>query len=141
MPDLGELKAATSRADLARLLGFKPAALAFILFKLPAASKYTTFDIAKRNGGPRTIKAPSRQLKLLQRRLSDLLQDCVGQINLSKGRKDRSAHGFKRRKSIVTNAQQHRHRRWTLNIDLENFFQTIHFGRVRGFFINNATSP
>lgn len=138
MPGLSELKAATSRSDLAKVLGFKPAALAFILFKLPAASKYTTLKIAKRNGGTRTIKAPSKQLKLLQRRLSDLLQDCVDEINKAKGRKDRSAHGFRRGKSIVTNARQHRHRRWTFNIDLENFFPTIHFGRVRGFFINNT---
>jgi RNA-directed DNA polymerase len=138
MPVLTYLKTATTRAELAELLGFKPASLAYILFKLPAASKYTTFDIAKRNGGTRTIKAPAKSLKLLQRRLSDLLQDCVDEINLTTKRKDRAAHGFKRKRSIVTNARQHRHRRWTFNIDLEKFFPSINFGRVRGFFIKNT---
>jgi hypothetical protein len=110
MPALDALKAAKSRADLAELLKFKPSALSFILFKLRSAAKYQTFDIAKRNGGFRTIKAPRQGLKLLQRRLSDLLQDCVDEINEATKRKDRSAHGFKRRKSIVTNARRHRHR-------------------------------
>lgn len=134
---LGQLKASTTRAELANLLGFTPASLAYILFKLPSTSKYTTFEIAKRSGGTRTIKAPTKGLKLLQRRLSGLLQDCVDEINLATKRKDRSAHGFKRKKSIITNARQHRHRRWTFNIDLEDFFPSIHFGRVRGFFLKN----
>ena len=138
MPVLAQLKTATTRAELAKLLGFKSSSLAFILFKIPPASKYTTFDIAKRNGGTRTIKAPAKSLKLLQRRLSDLLQDCVDEINLTTKRKDRAAHGFKRKRSIVTNARQHRHRRWTFNIDLENFFPSINFGRVRGFFVKNT---
>lgn len=136
-PSLASLRAATNRVDLAALLGFKPAALAYILFKLPPAAKYTTFTIAKRNGGTRTIKAPAPNLKLLQRKLSDLLLDCVDEINATTGRKDQSAHGFKRNRSIRTNAIKHRHRRWTFNIDLEAFFPTINFGRVRGFFIKN----
>jgi RNA-directed DNA polymerase len=137
MPVIDDLKVAKSRADLAALLKFKPAALTFILFKLPQASKYQTFDIAKRHGGVRTIKAPIQRLKLLQRRLSDLLQNCVDEINATTKRKDRSAHGFKRGKSIVSNARQHRHRRWVFNLDLEDFFPSIHFGRVLGFFLKN----
>jgi RNA-directed DNA polymerase len=134
---LASLQAITNRAQLATLLGFKPASLAYILFKLPPSAKYTTFTIAKRNGGVRIIQAPVPSLKLLQRKLSDLLLDCVDEINAATGRKDRAAHGFKRGRSIRTNAVKHRHRRWAFNIDLENFFPTIHFGRVRGFFISN----
>ena len=52
-------------------------------------------------------------------------------------RKDRAAHGFKRGRSIITNAQQHRHRRWVFNFDLEDFFPSINFGRVRCFFLKN----
>lgn len=134
---LPSLQAITNRAELATLLGFKPASLAYILFKIPPSAKYTTFTIAKRNGGVRTIQAPVPSLKLLQRRLSDLLLDCVDEMNAATGRKDQAAHGFKRGRSIRTNAIKHRHRRWAFNIDLENFFPTIHFGRVRGFFISN----
>src|SRR5205085_12448911 len=30
-----------------------------------------------------------------------------------------------------------RHRRWVFNLDLEEFFPSINFGRVRGFFLKN----
>src|SRR5437868_1095338 len=137
MSRLASLKAATSLSDVAKLLAFKPKAVSYILYKQPAATKYRTFQIPKRNGGERTIKAPDEALKLLQRRLSELLQDCVDEINTVKQRKDRTAHGFKRKRSIITNARQHRHRRWVFNVDLEDFFPSINFGRVRGFFLKN----
>lgn len=137
MSRLVGLKAAASLSDVANLLGYKPKAVSFILYKLPADQKYTTFTIPKRNGGQRTIKAPVDKLKGLQRKLADLLQDCIDEINAAKNLKDRTAHGFKRKRSIITNARQHRHRRWVFNIDLEDFFPSINFGRVRGFFIKN----
>lgn len=137
MSRLATLKAATSLSDVAKLLGFKPKAVSYILYKQPAATKYKIFQIPKRNGGQRTIKAPIDALKLLQHRLSDLLQDCVDEINTAKQRKDRTAHGFKRKLSIITNARQHRHRRWVFNLDLEDFFPSINFGRVRGFLLKN----
>lgn len=137
MSRLDGLKQAASLSDLAVLLGFKAEAVSFILYKLPVASKYTTFQIPKRTGGHRTIDAPCSRLKLLQQRLSDLLQDCLEDINGVQFRKDTIAHGFKRRRSIITNAKQHRHKRWIFNLDLENFFPSINFGRVRGFLIRN----
>src|SRR5437016_3294230 len=137
MSRLAGLKAATSLSDVARLLDFKPKAVAYILYKEPAATKYKSFQIPKRNGGQRTIKAPIESLKLLQRRLSDLLQDCVDEIDAAKSRHDLTAHGFKRNRSIITNARRHRRRRWVFNLDLEDFFPSINFGRVRGFLIKN----
>ncbi len=137
MSKLVQLKAASSLSDLARLLDYKPKALSYILYKIPPSTKYTTFQIPKRNGGQRTINAPVDRLKVLQRNLSVLLQDCVDEINVSRNRKDRTAHGFKRGHSIITNARRHRHRRWVFNLDLEDFFPSINFGRVRGFLIKN----
>lgn len=134
---LASLKAATSLSDVAKLLDFKPKAVSFILYKQPAATKYTTFQVPKKSGGHRTIKAPIESLKLLQRRVSDLLLDCADEINAARQLKDRTAHGFKRKRSIITNARQHRHRRWVFNLDLEEFFPSINFGRVRGFFLKN----
>jgi hypothetical protein len=61
----------------------------------------------------------------------------LDEINSIHKRKDRVAHGFKRGRSIITNAQQHRHRRWVFNLDLKDFFPSINFGRVRGFFLKN----
>lgn len=137
MSRLATLKTATSLSDVAKLLDFKPKAVSYILYKQPEATKYKIFQIPKRNGGQRTIKAPIDALKLLQHRLSDLLQDCVDEINTANLRKDRTAHGFKRKRSIITNARQHRHRRWVFNLDLEDFFPSINFGRVRGFLLKN----
>jgi RNA-directed DNA polymerase len=134
---LATLKAAKSLGDLAGILGFKPKAVSFILYKQPAAAKYQTFQIPKRRGGQRTISAPIDALKVLQRKLAELLQNCVDEINDKTKRKDRIAHGFKRGRSIITNARQHRHRRWVFNLDLEDFFPSINFGRVRGFLIKN----
>jgi retron-type reverse transcriptase len=137
MSRLASLQSAVTRTDVARLVLFKPSALAYILYKKPAAQKYRTFDIPKRKGGTRVIKAPSDDLKLVQQRLSELLQDCVDEINSAKNIKDKIAHGFKRKRSIITNARQHRKRRWVFNIDLEDFFPSINFGRVRGFFMQD----
>jgi RNA-directed DNA polymerase len=137
MSKLNFLKAAVTLSDLATLLEFQPAKLSYIAFKLPTATKYKTFEIPKRNGKTRTIQAPIDSLKAVQQKLSMLLQDCVEEINKTTGRKDRVAHGFKRGKSIITNAREHRNRRYVFNIDLEDFFPSINFGRVRGYFVRD----
>ncbi len=137
MSHLASLKSAKSLADVAQLVGFRAAALSYILYKIPVERRYFKFEIAKRAGGTRKISAPAPQLKLVQRRLADLLQNCADEINHISGFSDSIAHGFKRKKSIVTNAKRHRRRRYVLNIDLRDFFPSINFGRVRGFFIKD----
>ncbi len=47
------------------------------------------------------------------------------------------SHAFHKKRSTYTNAQRHKKRKWILNIDLKDFFPSINFGRVRGFFIKN----
>lgn len=137
MSRLDSLKSITTRAEMAALLQFKPASLAYVLFKQPDAAKYRTFEVPKRSGGKRTIHAPIDALKLIQRKLSVLLQDCLDEINTAKNLQNRVSHGFTRKRSIVTNARRHRNRRYVFNLDLEDFFPSIHFGRVRGFFIKD----
>ncbi len=137
MSRLSSLKSITTRAEVAALLQFKAAFLAYILFKQPDAAKYKTFEVPKRSGGKRTIHAPIDALKLMQKKLSVLLQDCVDEINSAKNLNDRVSHGFTRKRSIITNARLHRNRRYVFNLDLEDFFPSIHFGRVRGFFIKD----
>src|SRR6266571_406211 len=138
MSQLTLLRGASTLGQVATLLQFQPKALAYILYKKPPLTKYTSFDIPKRGGGVREINAPSPELLLLQRRLSDLLQNCIEEINQSRKWKDDLAHGFKRHHLIITNAVKHQKRRYVFNIDLQDFFQTINFGRVRGFFIKYA---
>lgn len=126
---LAKLKAVNSISELADLLKYKASALAFLLHKLPAQQKYSTFSIPKKSGGVRTIQAPEERLKLLQRRVANLLNDCLVEIE-----KDlpSPAHGFKPDRSIFTNAAAHLGRRYVFNVDLEDFFPSIHFGRVFG---------
>lgn len=118
------------------MLGYKPSAISFILYQMPAASKYTKFEIPKKSGGKREIHAPMEPLKSLQRRLANILYACVDQIDADNNLGSLS-HGFRRGHSIVSNARPHHRRRYVLNLDLKDFFPTFNFGRVRGFFIKN----
>jgi len=104
---------------------------------MPVSFRYHSFEILKRGGGSRQIRTPFPDLMLLQRRVSDLLQNCVAEINQAHNRKDQLAHGFKRGRSIITNGTKHTRRRYVLNIDLQDFFPSINFGRVRGFFLKD----
>ncbi len=99
--------------------------------------KYKTFTVPKKSGGVRTISAPCPELKLLQRRLSDGLQSCWDEINTDKKMTKPISHGFRKGASIFTNASVHRGRRFVFNVDIKDFFDTINFGRVYGFFIKN----
>lgn len=143
MSALKKLHSAKTIADVADILGFKKKSLAFILYVQADSLKYKEFDIPKRSGGLRRIAAPQDRLKLLQRRLADLLQDCLDEIDNNTPLKsnasdfDQISHGFRRRLSILTNARKHRNRRYVFNIDLADFFGSINFGRVRGFFIKD----
>jgi len=137
MSKIEKLKSATTLHDVAHILGFQPKSLAYILYKKSDADKYQHFEIPKRSGGSRLISAPYPDLMNLQRRLSDLLQDCIVEINGTRKIESALSHGFRRKHSIITNAANHRNRRYVFNIDLENFFGAINFGRVRGFFITN----
>lgn len=136
-PKITSLRNAVDLAGLAGLLGYSPKTLAYILYKIPTTAKYKTFSISKRSGGVRTISAPCDRLMQLQRALAELLYDCYDEIVEDQGASRAVSHGFRRRLSIVTNALQHRTRSNVLNLDLENFFGSINFGRVRGFFIHS----
>jgi RNA-directed DNA polymerase len=142
MSQLQALKAATTLTDVAHLLDIKPGMLSYVLYKMPKVALYSTFTIPKRLGGTREISAPSRELKLIQHRLALLLERCQAEINASLGHtedasKSGIAHGFKKNHSILTNARPHVARRRVFNVDLHDFFGSINFGRVRGFFIAN----
>lgn len=134
---LQKLRSAKTLGDVASILGFTASSLAFILYKMPPAEKYKSFDIPKRSGGLRRINAPVPQLRLLQRRLANVLYICLDEIEKSGTGRRSFAHGFERKRSIVTNASVHKNRRYVLNLDLEEFFPSFNFGRVRGFFIKD----
>lgn len=85
--------------------------------------KYINFEIPKKTGGKRTITAPDKFLKKVQRRINLLLTLFF--------EPKPAAHGFLENRSIVTNAQIHVGKKYVLNVDLKDFFPSIHFGRIK----------
>ena len=88
---------------------------------------YYRFDIPKKSGGTRHIAAPKTQLKAAQRQILEQILQKVEVSDLS--------HGFIKSRSVLTSAKTHNTSPDLLiNIDLENFFPTITFERVRGVY-------
>ena len=139
MSYLDLLKSATDLGDIAAWLGYSPKGLAYILYKQDDGSKYHTFEVPKRNGGTRTIEAPNEHLKQVQARLAERLLSIDGTVAKAQGKKKTVSHAYVNNRSTITNAKKHTNRRFVFNVDLENFFGAINFGRVRGYFISNAT--
>ncbi|MES1191105.1 MAG: reverse transcriptase domain-containing protein, partial [Steroidobacter sp.] len=110
--------------DLAAAMGLSKTQIVYWAFLAPNDQLYTEFDIQKRAGGIRRIKAPLPPLKEIQRRLAVLLSDMYEPRH--------SVHGFVRARNILTNAMPHASRRFVLNVDIKDFFPSINFGRVRG---------
>lgn len=169
MTKLSILKTITTKPEFAKLLGINSSFLTRNLYMISSKNQYHQFDIPKKTGGFRTINAPSPELKSIQKHLSDLLLDCVDEINKNKfpnsllakprlksngepeyvakilkikvpsteSKQPSLSHGFVRHRSIITNAMMHLGKKNVLNIDLESFFDSFNFGRVRGFFIKN----
>ncbi|CAK8714446.1 RNA-directed DNA polymerase [Candidatus Electrothrix aarhusensis] len=82
----------------------------------------------KKRGGKRKLLIPSSELKFVQQRLLQVLQVVY--------QPKRSVRGFTFGECIVSNARDHVGKRYVLNVDLKDFFPSIHFGRVRGMFMN-----
>jgi len=87
---------------------------------------YRSFEIAKKSGKKRIIDAPNFQLKKIQGSLALILSSqyelYIDSI---------VAHGFRKGKSIISNASPHISKKYVLNVDIKDFFPTIHFGRVK----------
>ncbi|WP_203414447.1 reverse transcriptase domain-containing protein [Entomobacter blattae] len=107
-----------------------------IVYMTPLDQKYTIFEIDKNSGGKRTIKAPVPKLKKLQSHLSHVLNGCLAEIERERSAKPIS-FGFRKGRSIAENARRHKRKHWVLNLDLEDFFPSFNFGRVRGFFLKD----
>lgn len=160
MDNLTKLKNAKDRKDFAELLGISLQTLTYCLYRLKTNNQYKTFSIPKKSGGERIINAPYGKLKMIQKKLSEYLQDCEEEINTAyfsmnnthkkgkenlyriknqslKTKEQTLSHGFERNRSILTNAHMHLGKRNVLNLDLKDFFDCFNFGRVRGFFIKN----
>lgn len=131
---LERLKKANSLSAVAELLEIAPKKLAYILYGFPKKreSHYTEYEIPKKSGGKRKIAVPNKALRSLQCKLNVIFQTAYPERP--------SAHGFLKNKSIKTNAGSHTKKLNVFNLDLEDFFPSIHFGRVRGMLIAHPYS-
>jgi hypothetical protein len=162
MPSLQKLKEAQTLSDFAALLNCSVKTLVDILYA-EGNDNYFSFRIDKKSGGSRLINAPNETLKVMQKKLAEIINNCMQEISTDeqsiKNLTNRSSlvrplsHGFQKKKKlsngdnksdlndltlgIHTNAKCHKNKKYVLNLDLEDFFSSFNFGRVRGFFIKN----
>lgn len=120
---LPELKGA---AELAAAMGLPVARLRWLTYhrETDTSAHYYTFTIPKRDGSPRTLFAPKRELKAAQRWMLRQVAERLPVHN--------AAHGFLADRSIVTNAQAHAGAEVIVKLDIRDFFPTVTWRRVKG---------
>ena len=122
-------------SDLAKAMETTVNELRFLAFtrEVSETSHYQRFYIPKKTGGKRAISAPMPRLKKIQHWL---LENLLYKVAIHE-----AAHGFVPKKSIVTNAALHIDKAVVINLDLQNFFPTFDYRRVKGLFKALGYSP
>jgi retron-type reverse transcriptase len=118
------LSSKTTPYALAALLGTSFSNLSHTLYGGGIKFGYTNFIISKKNGGERLISAPSPKISILQRRLKQYLDEVYSPHP--------AATAFIKKTGIVENAKRHTRKTIVFNLDLKDFYGSIHFGRIRG---------
>jgi RNA-directed DNA polymerase len=121
--------------DIAAALGLSIPHLRWLAFHTEVATRihYVQFNVPKRSGGVRRLSAPHKKLAAAQHWI---LTNILNKLPV-----EPPAHGFLAGRSIVSNARAHTNRAGVLNMDLENFFPSITFRRVRSVFVRLGYSP
>jgi RNA-directed DNA polymerase len=126
-PLKGRLPKLATREDVAELVGVEASELEALMRPgTEAGSGYVEFEVPKRSGGVRRISAPRERLKAAQRAI---LEKILEQMPAHE-----AAHGFVKGRSTVSNAEPHTGATVVVRVDLENFFPTVHYRRVKGLF-------
>ncbi len=130
-----QLPVLATPADLATALGLSVSKLRWLAYHNDVATRvhYVRFQIPKRSGGTRTLCSPHQSLATAQRWILDKI--------LSTLSCEDAAHGFVPGRSILTGAFEHVDRDVVINMDLEDFFPSIGFNRVRFLFKSIGYSP
>jgi retron-type reverse transcriptase len=121
--------------ELAAALGISIPRLRWLAFHTEVAARvhYVQFTVPKRSGGSRTLSAPHRSLAAAQRWI---FEEIIRKLPV-----EAPAHGFVAGRSIVSNAAPHCRHAVVVNMDLEGFFPSIGFPRVRSVFQRLGYSP
>lgn len=113
--------------DVANLLEIPVGQLLHILYS--QKQNYKSFVRKKKSGKSRIIESPNTSVKILQGKVRPLIE--------AHYRVKKPVHGFVGSgKGIISNAEQHKKKAFVLNIDLQDFFHSVNFGRVQGIFRN-----
>ena len=123
-----------ARKEVAKLINIELRAITYVLYKKGIEESYKSFEIPKKAGGTRVIDSPNKQLKRIQTQLGKKVYDIHKNYIDQKRIASNISHGFETGKSIITNARIHKNKKYLLNIDIANFFSSINFGRVQGYF-------
>lgn len=123
-----QLAFAHSVQDVALALDMRSGGLFYVLQNADTGEYYQSFEIPKKKGGSRQIDKPLRGLALAQERLAAILNHAY--------RPKSFIHGYVPNRSFLTNARYHEKQRWVLNIDIQDFYGSIGFARVRGLFMS-----
>lgn len=121
---LALLQKGKGAADVADALEIPTGQLLYLLYRRSPSTRYKSFQLQKKSGGYRQILAPTKGIRILQQKFLRILEEAYSPPPW--------VHGFAKAKSIVTNASGHCKKRFVVNIDLESFYDSINFGRVRG---------
>jgi RNA-directed DNA polymerase len=122
------LQIAHSVQDVAFALGLDPARFFYVLQHADDGTYYREFKIPKKRGGFRQISAPRKGLALAQDRLAHIIREYYSPKQFVKG--------YTKGESFLSNAKYHEKQKWILNIDVEDFFPSIGFARIRGLFLS-----
>ena len=128
------LASLTCTAELATWLGVDPANLVWFADEhrhlrraaAPRLRHYYYAWIRKRSGAYRLLEAPRPRLKAIQRQILRGIIDLVPPHE--------ATHGFRRHRSVLTNASLHTNRDVVLRIDLADFFAAVTEARVGAIF-------
>ena len=114
--------------EIAEAMDITVPELRFLTFsrKTSSVSHYIRFKLKKKTGGERTISAPMPRLKQAQHWV---LENILEKVELHD-----AAHGFRKARSIVSNARPHLGAEAVINLDLKDFFPSIAYKRVKGLF-------
>ncbi|WP_394776955.1 reverse transcriptase domain-containing protein [Flavobacterium sp.] len=88
-------------------------------------NRYSEFVILKKNGKLRQINSPDKLLKRVQSLINLLLQI------IFESHSHYCSNGFLLGKDIKRNAIPHTNKKFVLNVDIEDFFPSINFRRVK----------
>jgi retron-type reverse transcriptase len=114
--------------DLAQILSITTEDLLWLCYERGASTvdHYSRFQIPKRSGGYRIISSPKPKMRAAQIWINESILRSIQPSNL--------CFAFRPNLSIVDNAKQHLNKKVIVKMDIKDFFPSITFPRVRGYF-------